>query len=138
MGLFGVLMSGVLVAVYQLMDGGVYNMQSVAVQEEGLFVNRKISWALAGATAVTAPDAKTLVITRPDLGAQSPLRITEASGEIRIARGSAAPQPLTTAEYTVSDTVVTVIPAQGGIPPQVRVSYQIAGVPFVFKTYLHL
>lgn len=138
LGLFGVLMSGALVAVYQLIDGGVHNMKAVAIQEEGLFVNRKISWALSGATAVATPDAKTLVITRPDLGAQSPLTITESVGEMRIARGGAAPLPLTTAEMKVTDTVFSVLPAAAGIPPAVRVSYEIEGVPFVFKTYLHL
>lgn len=136
-GLFGVLMSGVLVAVYQLIDGGVHNMQRVAIQEEGLFINRKISWALAGATGVTAPDAKTLVITRPDLGAQSPLTITEQSGEMRLERGTAAPLPLSTSELVVSSTSVTIVPTAAGVPTSVRVSYQIEGIPFVFKTYLH-
>ena len=135
--LFGVLMSGVLVAVYQLIDGGIRNMQSVAVQEEGLFINRKISWALSGATTVTAPDAKTLIIVRPDLGAQSPLTITEQAGEMRLARSTAAPLPLTTAELMVADTNITVVPAGAGIPASVRVSYTVEGVPFVFKTYLH-
>jgi type II secretory pathway pseudopilin PulG len=136
-GLFGILMSGVLVAVYQLIDGGVHNAHSVAIQEEGLFINRKMSWALSGASAVNAPDAKTLEITRPDLGAQSPIRISEDSGMMRLARGSAAPLPLTTSELVVSSTTITIIPSTGGIPASVRVSYQVEGVPFVFKSYLH-
>ena len=135
-GLFGVLMSGALVAVYQLIDGGVHNMHSVAVEEEGLFVNRKMNWALKGATAVTAPDSKTLVITRPDLGAQSPLTITEQSGEMLLTRGVAAPLPLTTSELKVTSTSVSSVPAGGGIPASVRVYYAIDGVPFVFKTYV--
>jgi hypothetical protein len=130
-------MSGVLVAVYQLIDGGVHNMQSVSIQEEGLFINRKISWALAGATGVTVPTAATLVITRPDLGAQSPITITEQSGEMRLERGTAASLPLTTSELVVASTTFTVVPAQSGIPASVRVFYTIDGVPFVFKTYLH-
>ena len=97
-----------------------------------------MSWALSGATAVSAPNAGTLVITRPELGAQSPLMITETVGEMRIARGGAAPQPLTTADMKVTSTTFTVVPAAAGIPASVRVSYEIEGVPFVFKTYLHL
>ena len=135
--LFGVLMSGVLVAVNQLLDAGMHTIHSVAIQEEGLFINRKLSWALAGATNVKASDAKTLVITRPDLGEQSPVTITEAGGEMRLARGSAAPLALTTAELIVASTTISVTDASAGIPAAVRVSYEIEGVPFVFRTYLH-
>ena len=134
--LFGVLMSGALVAVYQLVASGEANLHKVAIQEEGLFINRKISWALSGATAVVAPDAKTLVITRPDLGAQSPLTFREQSGVLQLARAGSAPLSLTTAQLVVSSTTVTVVPAQAGVPSSVRVMYRIDGVPFTILMYL--
>jgi len=137
LGLFGVLMSGALVTVYQLLHAGTHTMERIAVQEEGLFINRKLSWAFAGATAVSAPDTKTLLITRPDLGEQSPLTITEQTGALLLARGGAAPVPLTTSELVVSSTSVTVEPAQSGIPALVRVSYAVDGQLFQFMTYLH-
>lgn len=134
--LFSILMSGVLVTLFQLLDAGTMNRTAVAVQEEGTFVNRKINWALAGATAVNVPNTKTLTITRPDLGAQSPLQITESAGEMRISRGGATPVPLTTSEFEVADTEISVIPPASGVPTAVRVSYTIEGTPFVFITYL--
>ena len=78
-----------------------------------------------------------LVITRPDLGAASPLTFTEAAGEMRLTRGGAAPLPLTTAELVVSSTSIMIVPAAFGMPTSVQVMYKIADVPFVFKTYLH-
>jgi hypothetical protein len=124
------------VAVYQLVSSGNASLHKVAIQEEGLFINRKISWALSGATAVEAPDTKTLVITRPDLGAQSPLTFREQSGALQLARAGSAPLALTTAQLFVSSTTVTVVPAQGGVPSSVRVMYYIDGVPFTMLIYL--
>ncbi len=134
--LFSILMTGILVTVYELLAGGAQNRESVAIQEEGTFVNRKIGWALGGATALSVPDSKTLVITRPDLGGQSPLTFTESGGHMLISRGSAPGTPLTTAEFTVGDVNISLIPATALGPVGVSIQYTIEGVPFVFKSYL--
>lgn len=135
--LFSLLMTGVLVTVYELLAGGTHNRASVQVQEEGTFVNRKISWALSGATSVEVPDSKTLKInTRPDF-AQTPIQITESAGQILLSRGGAAPVPLTTSELEVTNTQITMVPEQGGVPASIRVLYEIEGTPFVFQSYLH-
>lgn len=136
LALFSLLMIGVLSTVYELLAGGTHNRASVAIQEEGTFVNRKISWALSGATSVSVPDPKTLTITRPDLGAQSPLQITESAGQMLISRGGGVPVPLTTSELAVENTNISMVPAQGGVPASINMQYEIKGVPFVFKTYL--
>lgn len=134
--LFSILMTGILVTAYELIEGGVQNREAVAIQEEGTFINRKISWALSGATSVSVPNSKTLTIVRPDLGGQSPLQITENAGQMLISRGSAASVALTTSEFTVADTVIALVPPSAGVPAGVNVHYTIEGVPFVFKTYL--
>ncbi len=135
--IFSILMSGVLLTVYQLLDVGRANLSAVAVQEEGTFVNRKISWALAGATAIDVPDSKTLVITRPDLGAQSPIKIQEVDGMMLISRGGAAPVPLTTSELEVTNTDITMSTGGASLPTSVRMEYEIEEYPFLFITYLH-
>ena len=135
--LFSMLMSGVLVTVYQLLEAGRSNMSAVAVQEEGTFVNRKISWALAGATDIEVPDPKTLIITRPDLGAQSPIEIKEEDGMMKISRGGATAVPLTTSELEVSNTEITMSTGGASLPTSVRMEYEIEGHPFLFITYLH-
>lgn len=134
--LFSILMTGVLVTIYQLLESGTHNRTAVGVQEEGTFVHRKLYWALAGATDVTTPNPQTLIITRPDLGGQSPLRITEEDGLMVISRGGAASIPLTSSEFTVSNTDMSIIPGTAGVPTSVRVSYEVHGTPFLFRTYL--
>ncbi len=136
--LFSLLMTGIIVTVYELLEGGMNNREAVAIQEEGGFINRKLSWALSGATFVDVdPDGKSLTITRPDLGGQSPLVFSEDVGEMRIARGSlGVPTPLTTSELKVENTEISIIPPHAGMPTRVSVHYTINGVPFEFKTYL--
>ncbi len=135
--IFSILMSGVLITVYQLLEAGRSNLSAVAVQEEGTFVNRKISWALAGATDVDVPDPKTLIITRPDLGLSSPIVIKEEDGMMKISRGGAAAVPLTTSELEVHDTNITMSTGGPSLPTSVRIEYEIAKFPFLFITYLH-
>jgi type II secretory pathway pseudopilin PulG len=45
-GLFGILVGGVIIAAYQLLEGGDRNQVNILIQEEGTFLNRKINWAL--------------------------------------------------------------------------------------------
>ncbi len=135
-GLFSILMTGVLVTVYELIEGGTQNREAVAIQSEGTFINRKISWALSGATAIDVSSSTILTITRPDLGGQSPLRITENGGQMLISRGGGATIPLTTAEFKVENTSFSMIPSVAGLPDGILVHYTIDDVPFEFRTYL--
>lgn len=135
--LFSMLMTGVLVTVYELIDSGTHNRMAVAIQEEGTFVNRKLSWALSGATAVSTPDPQTLIITHPsDIGYPLEIKITESAGQMQLSRDGAALIPLTSSEFTIENTAFSVVPASTGLPTGVAVTYDIEGMSFVFNTYL--
>jgi Tfp pilus assembly protein PilE len=135
--LFSMLMTGVLVTVYELIESGTHNRMAVAIQEEGTFVNRKLSWALSGATVVTTPDAQTLVITHPSgIGYPHEIKITESAEQMQLSREGAAPQPLTTSEFKIENTNFSVEPPSTGLPTKISVRYEIEGMPFVFNTYL--
>jgi prepilin-type N-terminal cleavage/methylation domain-containing protein len=136
-GLFSILMSGAVVAAYQLMGSGTHNQLSVLTQEEGTFLNRKINWALTGASAVNVSGGgSTLTITRPDLGAQSPLVISGTGGTITLMRSGSAQVVLSSASLQVTDVSFVVTPAAFGRPTEVDVSFLVNTLPFVFKTYL--
>ena len=136
-GLFSILMSGAVVAAYQLMGSGAHNQTSVLVQEEGTFLNRKINWALTGATAVSVSGGgSTLTVTRPNLGAQSPLVISGGGGNVTLMRGGSAQVILNSASLKVSNLLFTETPAAFGRPTEVDVSFMVNATPFVFKTYL--
>ena len=139
--LFAVLMSGAMMGAYNLLEGGGRNKTAIGIQEEGTFMNRKVNWALTGASAVSASaDGTTLTITRPDLGAQSPLVIVSNGATMMIARGTSAAVTLNSERFAVanplSGKIFVVQPAAGGKPPAVTVSFTIRGQPFLFRTYV--
>jgi len=134
--LFSVLMTGVIVAVFNIFASNDRNQISVGIQEEGTFVARKLSWALTSASAVATTSPHTLVITRPDLAAQSPLTLTESAKRLTLARGTGAGMALTGTRFTVSSTTFLITPAASGIATSVKMTYSINGVPFIYKSYL--
>ena len=138
LALFGMLMTGVIATVYSIFKTNDANVASVEIQEEGTFVNRKISWALSGATAVNQVSPTSISIVRPDLGAQSPLLLSESGTEMVISRGGASPVPLTASRYKLTNTNFTVTPASGGVPASVKVTYNVEDSPFIYKTYLRI
>ena len=135
--LFGVLMTGTLVTVYELLLSFEHNSRAIAIQEEGIFLQRKINWALVGATTVSIPNASTLIITRPDLFTQSPLTVRVNGGKAYLKREDSNETVLTGEGFLVTDVHITTISAQSNTPTHVRITYTINDVPFVYETYLH-
>ena len=138
LALFSVLMSGALVAVYSLLQSSTQNLAAISIQEEGMFINRKLSWALGGATIVTIPDSHTLIITRPDLGIQSPLTITEHGGTFTIARRGGAPTAFSNIFLSVANSDIAQISAHNGLPALIQIRYTINDVSFMFEMYLKI
>lgn len=135
--LFGVLMTGTLVTVYELLLSSEHNKIALAIQEEGTFLQRKINWALSGATAVNVPNSETLIITRPDLNSESPLVLRFDEGRVYLEREGGDESILTGEAFVITDVFITTMPAVGLIPTQIHVGYKINGVAFVYLTYLH-
>ncbi len=136
LGLFGILMSGAVIATYQLLSSGTNNQIAVAIQEEGTFLNRKINWALSGATTVSAAASSTLVVTKPDLGSQSPVTISGDGQSLLISRGTGPAVPLSSAAFKVNAVYFSVTPASGSKPASVSGSFNIEDIPFIFQRYL--
>ncbi|MES2059838.1 MAG: prepilin-type N-terminal cleavage/methylation domain-containing protein [Patescibacteria group bacterium] len=138
--LFGVLMTGASVATYQLLEGGTRNETAVAIQEEGSFLNRKINWALTGATiAIVSPDGSVLTINKipgADFAvADNPLLIYSSAGALMIKRGNAAAVQLNNSTYPVHGFAAQSTVESNG-ETGIYIKFDIAGVPFVFKRYL--
>ncbi len=135
--LFGILMSGAVVATYQLLTGGESNQAAVLVQEEGTFLYRKVNWALSGATAVSTT-TNALIITRPDLGLQSPITFTfdPIHATLSIARGTGSPNILNSAAYAVTDVLFQTSFDPVASSTRVEFDFSVHGVPFSFLSYL--
>ncbi len=57
--LFGIMMGGVIVTVYQLSESSKKTQAQAGVQDEINFVAKKINWTLTGITEVVAPSSGT-------------------------------------------------------------------------------
>ncbi|MEI6660188.1 MAG: prepilin-type N-terminal cleavage/methylation domain-containing protein [bacterium] len=136
--LFGILMSGVIVATDQLIQGSHRNEQSISIQEEGTFIIRKINWALSSASSVSSLKENTLVIHMPDgilrtiWGDGSGIYISK-SNNIPVVTNSTV---LNASAFPVSSLFFVVSPASSGKPAGVSVSFSILGRAFIFKRYL--
>ncbi|HVZ76335.1 MAG TPA: prepilin-type N-terminal cleavage/methylation domain-containing protein [Candidatus Paceibacterota bacterium] len=130
--LFGMLVGGAVASAYSLMESGVHTDQMLGVDEEGTFINRKLNWALTGATDVSTTGSS-LAVVRPDLGGT--LTFALADGAMTLARPEAPPLPLTASAYAVSNVQFSV-GSDAGSQKSVSVSYSVDGTPFVFKRYL--
>jgi prepilin-type N-terminal cleavage/methylation domain-containing protein len=132
--LFGVLMSGALLTVYELLGSTTSNARAAAILMEGTFVNRKLSWALTGAVAVSSLDPFTLSITRPDLGSASPLVFSQVASDLRFSLGTSAAVSILADEFAITNwqMVVTTMPSG----QQVQIKYTLDAVPFSYETYV--
>ncbi|MBI3572379.1 prepilin-type N-terminal cleavage/methylation domain-containing protein [Candidatus Kaiserbacteria bacterium] len=143
-GLLAVLMSAAIVATFQLIDSGAHNETAVAIQEEGTFLERKIGWALTGATSVSAL-SNTLTITRlasssfPDT--DNPLTISVNGTSLILQRSVYTPVALNSAAFAVTSFTATVDTSQMPAKVDVSFSVQTIGTPtqsaaFTYRSYL--
>lgn len=135
-GLLGILMGGVFMTVNQFLDSGHKNQTAILIQEEGTFLNRKINWALTGATVAIVMGNNMISITRSDLGANSQLIINGGNGNLAISRGVGSATILNADYFKITDVSFTVNPADSGMPASVISSFKVNDVPFILKKYL--
>lgn len=139
LGLFSIAIGGLIVSAFYLIDAGADNQKLVSVQEEGTFLNRKLAWAIASATDADVVGGTTLTLSRPDLGAESPLSLTYdagvGKGSLMLSRGGGIPLPLNGSEFTVTDVVFSVV-HEIGRPTYVGATYKVEGESFRLDIYL--
>lgn len=135
-GLFGVLMGGVVVSAYSILSGAARIEQTALIQQEAMFLDRKLQWEVSHSLGAYST-GNTLVL---EPGHRA---VAETGGRITVARGTAGALPLTAAALAVSDTAFTVTPSTDGVPTRVDAAFTIAGrsgsgpaAPFTFTWYL--
>lgn len=88
-GLFSIIMIGVLTSVYAILSGNVRNQSKAMVQEEGSFLIGKIDWVLSSITNATATnDGTSFSVTKSDTSLGNPMVVTVSGDNISIKRGS--------------------------------------------------
>ncbi len=134
--LFSLLMTGILQTVFVVLETTATYQKKIAVIAESTFLNRKFTWVLAGATEVNVVSSTTVVITRPDLGSDSPLTLTADGGGWLLKRGSAEADSLTSVELVISEVDITMVTGASGERPSLLILYLVDKTPFLFQTVL--
>jgi Tfp pilus assembly protein PilE len=136
--LLSLLMGGAVVTSYDLVESSQHSSGTTVVQEEGSFVSRKLTWALAGLT--TAPTVggsgcnQTLSVTKT--GALNPVQLerNSASSSVEMREGgSGAYSALTTANVSVTCLQFALL---AGTPGGVAATTTINGQTFAVTKYL--
>lgn len=125
--LFGLLMTGAVVAAYNLLEGSSRAQTRTMLQEEGAFVHGKIEWALRGADTVSTPAsnavAASLTVSTYD---GTTITIDRAGTDMRLDEGS-APQVLNTSAVGVTKLLFahTLASGNGTHPETVQFSFEV-------------
>lgn len=122
-GLFSVIISLVLVGVFQIIESQDMAQARVEVQEESNFITRKIRWALIGAESVNQPLAgatsSMLSVNKFNFG-QNPVVFDLASGLVKLSKGGGELLDLNSRDVKVTSLVFEHIPQSGNVPPAIK------------------
>jgi len=137
--LFSMLMTGVMMTAWQLVGGNAALERKVIIVEEGNFILRKFSWAMAGARTISFPYANGLSVVRHD-GLQVDFCLDGGEANIRVGGVGVIPAcvdpeftPLTTPNVVVSTFQFSDLP---GNPRGVVLMTRISGIQFEMRKYV--
>ncbi|MBI5139716.1 hypothetical protein HZA26_03865 [Candidatus Nomurabacteria bacterium] len=136
--LFSIIMSGLLVTMYQLSESTT-NLSSKSIgREETNFVFQKISWALNGALGIAVPDINTLNIDNPNVsGSTMIVKFDNLTNRINFKKNSTLGfLPITTLNVNAESLNFTHLPAGTNTPEGVKINLTIDGVTTEFIKYL--
>ncbi|MDP3954243.1 MAG: type II secretion system protein [bacterium] len=129
------ILGGMLLAVYNIVEGSTALGQDVIIQEEANFLLRKIEWALSGASDINTPNSGNsgnVLSVDKDLNT---IQFNLDSGNLRIDKGS-GPIILNSEYVTVSSLSFEHIPASGTGPAAVRAEFYVDDKYFNLTKYL--
>lgn len=133
------LMSGAVVAAYQLVDAAHKTDTTNTTQEEGNFVVHKIDWTLNGITTITMPNAsqpyaRTLDVVSNN-GTHVVVRFNTATRAIEMSEDSSEYTAITTSNASTTNLQFHYLSAVGS-PSGIEASTTIDGVVFYTKEYI--
>lgn len=132
LGLFGIIIGGVMVSIYSLFEGTMRNQTKAMVQEEGTYILGKIDWALTGANSVSvSPTGLQLYINRNGINPlDNPLTFDASGGRMTLSRGTSTPITLNNSNIQVMSTVFShaVESGDGIVPENIKVSFTLSAL----------
>lgn len=132
LGLLSLVMSGVVLSAYGIIGSTGQSDSQAEAGEEAAFVMRKIDWALAGTSVISAPvtSATGGVLTIATGGGT--YAFSASAGRIMLAHDANQPVPLTASSVSVSSFSATHLASPEGI----AVTFTIDGRQYALTKYL--
>ena len=114
--LIAMIISGSLIAVYQIIEGSDSIQNKIIMEQEANFLLSKIRWALTGATAINIPTiglaSSTLSINKANYS-ENPIVFDLNSNNLRIKQGSGNPAILNNQNIAINNLIFEHLTASG-------------------------
>lgn len=137
--LVAIIIGGILVAIYQIIQGASTLRTRIVAEEETNFIFRKIAWALAGAFDINSPGGggtgTTLSVDKKNFP-DNPIVFNLDSGNLTVKRGGGETTLLNNDNIIVSNVAFKHLPAGGDKPEGVKISVLVDDQPYETTIYL--
>lgn len=137
--LIAMIISGSLIAVYQIIEGSNSIQNKIITEQEANFLLSKIRWALAGATAIDIPAiglaSSTLSINKANYS-ENPIVFNLNSNNLRIKQGSGNPAILNSQNIAINNLIFEHLAAGGSGPEGLKINITINNKLFTTTIYL--
>jgi len=137
--LIAMIISGSLIAVYQIIEGSDSIQNKIIIEQEANFLLSKIRWALTGATAIISPTiglaSSTLSINKANYS-ENPIVFDLNSNNFRIKQGSGNPTILNNQNIAINNLIFEHLAANGSGPEGLKISLTVNNKLFTTIIYL--
>jgi type II secretory pathway pseudopilin PulG len=137
-GLFGILIGGILVSVFQLSTNAYRTDENISTHEEMNFVVKKLDWALSDASNISVSSGD-LIVTNPNISGNTLIFAYDDSDPdyktITLKVGAGSADPLTTTNVSVEDVVFQDVSTPNA-PKGVKINIDIDGSEVEFEKYI--
>lgn len=137
--LIAMIISGSLIAVYQIIEGSNSIQNKIITEQEANFLLSKIRWALTGATTIDIPAiglaSSTLSINKANYS-ENPIVFDLNSNNLRIKQGSGNPAILNSQNIAINNLIFEHLAASGSGPEGLKINITINNKLFTTTIYL--
>ncbi len=137
--LIAMIISGSLIAVYQIIEGSDSIQNKIIIEQEANFLLSKIRWVLTGATAIISPTvglaSSTLSINKANYS-ENPIILDLNSNNLRMKQGSGNPTILNNQNIAISNLIFEHLAANGSGPEGLKINLTVNNKLFTTIIYL--
>lgn len=135
LALFGLIISSALFSSYGIIESGNKNSEYAKYQNEALFINQKINWALSDVENIlVSNNGKILTITKHGPVTENPLVFSHTNNHIDFTVGTQPPLILTNESFKITDLLFI----YDSLEKYVSIEYKINDKEFKYRKYLDI